>query len=239
MRELWKKVRREVLMAGLFFLPEDKKRRLERRLRGRDEFQRLEGADCVVVSYGKSGRTWLRVMLSRFYHLNFGLTGKQQLLSFDNLHRRDSRIPRIFFTHDNYLTDYTGNGGTKRDYYGKKVVLLVRKPQDVAVSQFFQWKHRMRAAKKRLNEYPEDMEMPVFEFVMNSKWGLTGAIDYMNLWAEESPRIAGLLIVRYEDMRADPHATFRRIAEFIGGPVREEAVQGAVEYAVKPLLYGL
>ena len=60
------------------------------------------------------------------------------------LARSESRraIPSIFFTHDNYLEDYTGNLDSKADFYGKRVVLLVRNPKDVAVSQYFQWKYR-------------------------------------------------------------------------------------------------
>ena len=48
-------------------------------------------------------------------------------------------IPRIRFTHDRYISDYTGNRDSKRDFYRKKVILLVRDPRDVAVSNYFQW----------------------------------------------------------------------------------------------------
>ena len=83
--------------------------RIERRLRGREDFEKLARADCVVVSFGKSGRTWLRVMLSRFYQVRYGLA-RRHLLSFDNLHNKNSAIPKIFFTHDNYLKDYADAG---------------------------------------------------------------------------------------------------------------------------------
>jgi hypothetical protein len=66
---------------------------------------------CVVVSFGKSGRTWLRVMLSRFYQLRHGLA-ERHLLNFDNLHLRNRAIPRIVFTHDNHTKDYTGHAGS-------------------------------------------------------------------------------------------------------------------------------
>ena len=137
MQTVFKKLRRELVMLLLFFLPKERKRTVERRLRGREEYRRLSRADCVVVSFGKSGRTWLRVMLSRYYTLRFGLP-ESELISFDNLHNREPEIPRVFFTHDNYVADHTGNRDSKCDFYDKKVVLLVRNPQDVAVSQFFQ-----------------------------------------------------------------------------------------------------
>jgi hypothetical protein len=41
-----------------------RRRDLERWLRGREQVSKLRRADAVVVSYGKAGRTWLRVLLS-------------------------------------------------------------------------------------------------------------------------------------------------------------------------------
>ena len=40
------------------------------------------------------------------------------------------------------------------DYAGKKVVLLVRNPADVAVSQYYQWKYRMKPNKVRSTTIP-------------------------------------------------------------------------------------
>jgi hypothetical protein len=87
------------------------------------------------------------VLLSRFLQLRLGLD-RAALIGFENLHQRDPRAPRVLFTHDNYLRDHTGEPDGKRDYRGKKVVLLVRHPADVAVSQYFQWRFRMRPRKK-------------------------------------------------------------------------------------------
>ncbi len=47
---------------------------------------------------------------------------------------------------------------TKDDIHDKKVVLMVRNPADTAVSQYYQWKFRMTARKKRINNYPLDRQ---------------------------------------------------------------------------------
>ena len=218
------------LAAGVLPLAGARRRTLERRLRGFEQHWKLRHADLVIVSYGKAGRTWLRVMLSRFYQLLYGLP--ERLLGFDNFHARDARVPRIFFTHDNYLADWTGHRDSKRDFYDKKVVLLVRSPQDTAVSQYFQWKFRMRPGKKRINEYPEaGSDVSLFDFVMRPQSGLPKIVDFMNLWAHEMPRVRDFLLVRYEDMRADPEGQLRRIVHFAGAPEDDAALRGAVEYA--------
>lgn len=220
---------RQLIMNALSFLPRDRQTRIERWLRGREDCRKLALADFVVVSFGKSGRTWLRVMLSRFYQVRYGL-GEHHLLAFDNLHAKNSAIPRILFTHDNYLTDYNENSD-KSHYYGKKVVLLVRDPADVAVSQYHQWKYRMSARKRRINEYPLDSETPLYDFVIRRQSGLPKVIDFLNGWARELPRMKAILVVRYEDMRADPAQVLARILDYLGTPGTPGEVRQSVEFA--------
>ncbi|UCE77318.1 MAG: sulfotransferase domain-containing protein [Gammaproteobacteria bacterium] len=231
MHTVIKKLTRFLVLGLLFFLPRQKKIRIDRWLRGKEEFRKLRLADCVIVSFGKSGRTWVRVMLSRFYQLKHGLSARH-LIGFDNLHKKNAAIPKLFFTHDNYIKDYTGNRDTKADFYDKKVVLLVRDPFDTAVSQFFQWKYRMRPGKKALNQYPQHgSDTSVFDFVMDEDAGLPKIIDYLNLWASESSKIKDLLIVRYEDLRADTAQALERIVNFIGTPGSEAEIREAVNFA--------
>ena len=119
-----------------------------------------------MVSFGKSGRTWLRVLLSRVYQLQHGL-GERAVIGFDNLHFQADGVPKIMFTHDNYVKDYTGHRDSKADFYDKKVVFLARDPRDVAVSQYFQWKYRMKP-NKRADQYLSSGELTPFEFVVRT-----------------------------------------------------------------------
>ena len=114
-RIFWQKACRRAVLWSAFFLPSQPKKSLTRWLRGREEFRNLQLADWVLVSWGKSGRTWLRVMLSRFYQVKHGLP-HIRLLEFDNLHRQNPHIPRVFFTHNNYLRDYTKHYDSKVDF---------------------------------------------------------------------------------------------------------------------------
>jgi hypothetical protein len=231
MHTILKKLTRFLVLGLLFFLPKEKKIRIDRWLRGKEEYRKLKLADGVIVSFGKSGRTWLRVMLSRFYQVKYGI-GERHLIGFDNLHKKNRAIPRLFFTHDNYLKDYTGNRDSKADFYDKKVVLLVRNPLDVAVSQFFQWKYRMRPGKKALNQYPEHgSDIEIYDFLMDPDAGLTKIIDYLNLWASEAGKMKDLLIVRYEDMRSNTGEVLERIVTFLGTPGDQDQIQEAVRFA--------
>lgn len=225
------RLRRGVERTGARLLPDATRVRVERRIRGALEARRLRTADTVVVSFGKSGRTWLRVMLSHFFKVRHGLT-TEMLIEFDNMHRLDRGIPRLMFTHDNYLGDWTGNGESKADYEGRPVLLLARHPADTAVSQYHQWKYRMRPHKKLLNQYPpDDTDVGLFEFVMDERGGLPRIVGFMNRWAAALPRMRRSLVVRYEDLRVDTAKELDRVLTFIGTPGDAKAVQDAVDYA--------
>jgi len=222
---------REALVRGLFFLPSSRRTSLERWLRGREEYRLLRACDVAVVSYGKSGRTWLRLMLSRFYQRRHGLP-EGSFLEFENLHRHASEIPRVFFTHGNYLRDYTGHFESKQDFRDRRVLLLVRDPRDVAVSQYFQWARRMRPRKKRINAYPpHGADLSLRDFVLEHEAGLERVLEFLRLWARDLPGLGAARVVRYEDLREDPARELSRILEFFGTPGTPDAVRDAVDYA--------
>ncbi|MBX6320427.1 MAG: sulfotransferase domain-containing protein [Rhodospirillaceae bacterium] len=222
---------RHATVGAAFLVPGLDRRAVERRARGREEARKLARADFAVVSYGKSGRTWLNVMLSRFFQVRFGLP-EHSLLFFDNLHRKNPAIPTVLLTHDNYLRDFLGTGASKAAFYDKPTLLLVRHPADVAVSQYFQWRYRMRPHKKNLNDYPpHGAAVSVGDFVLRERAGLAKVVAFMNEWAAELPRLRRLLVLRYEDLRSQPE---RRLAEVLGwmgmSPTPEE-VRQAVAFA--------
>jgi hypothetical protein len=225
-----KKLSRFVVRKSVFFLPEERQIAIERRHRGKEQLGKLRRADCTIVSHGKSGRTWLRVMLSRIYQQRHGFP-EGSLISFDDFHRRNPAVPRIFFTHDNYLRDYTGSARAADDYGGKRVLMLVRHPADVTVSQYFQWKHRMRVDKKGLLGYPDHGEdVPLFDFMMRPEWGLTRVVDFMNFWARDFERLDPFTMTRYEDLRADPETELGRVMAFLGTPASAGEIREAVEF---------
>ena len=159
----------------------------ERKMRGIEQFDKLQRADIVVVSFGKSGRTWLRVMLSHLFRVMYKLP-ENAIMGFDNFHNFNRAVPKVFYTHDNYIKDFTGDFETKKPFYSKPVVLLARDPRDVAVSQFFQWKFRIKPTKVAINNYPpQGSDISLYDFVMGDNGGSMQAVaDYLNLWGQGS-----------------------------------------------------
>jgi alcohol sulfotransferase len=204
----------------------------ERKLRGVEQFDKLQSADVVVVSFGKSGRTWLRVMISHLFRVMYQLP-ENAILGFDNFHNLNRAVPKIFFTHDNYIKDFTGDFDSKKPFYNKRVVLLARDPRDVAVSQFFQWKFRIKPSKVAINNYPpQGSDISIFDFVMGDNGGGMKAVtDYLNLWAAEADKVSAFHLLRYEDLRSNTREELRRLLDFMQVDATEAQVEAAVEYS--------
>ena len=225
------KLKRRIILSALSFLSIERQAAVSRWLRGRHELKKLRKADCVIVTCPKSGRTWLRIMLSHLVQRKFGFPDTA-IIGTTAFHRANRSLPRIFFTHDSYIGDYTGNTETKADYYGKRIVFLVRDPRDIAVSAFFQWKFRTDKQKRALHSpFFEGRDLSVFDFAMHPKGSLKKNIERMNSWNRARPSLGDMLVVRYEDLRAEPEEWLSKIADFIGYSANRQAIAEAVEYA--------
>ncbi len=232
MHRLVKRIIKRLVRTASLFLPEERANDLERWRRGREDYWKYQRCDFVFASYGKSGRTWVRVMISRYITRAYDNIADDIVLGFDDPHKLNPDVPRIFFTHDNYLRRYTGNEDSRKDYYDRKTILLVRKPQDVAVSTFFQWKYRMRPYKKALNGFPpHGANVSVYDFVMHENQGLPRIIGVLNEWAAELDNFNELLVIRYEDLRSHPEQELTRLMEFLGEDVDPSIISDAVEFA--------
>ncbi len=223
------KALREQLIPRLFFLSDVQKWRLDCWVRGYKECRKLRRADFVIVSYPKAGRTWLRTMLSRCLQISRNLP-QNQLLGFENYHRIDPGVPKIFFTHDNVINHYTGNWDTKIDYYDKKIIFLVRDPRDVAVSLYFQWLHRINPLKSAIVPFHQNRDLSLIDHVMDEERGLPAIIRFLNIWARELPDIEHTLLVHYEQMHSEREAVLGQILDFLGLPCTAEILREVCEY---------
>jgi hypothetical protein len=90
----------------------------------------------------------------------------------------------------------------------------------------------MRPGKKSLNAYPaHGADLSIFDFVHRHEAGLKKAIDFLNDWSRALPGIPDHLVIRYEDMRAQPEAGLRRLLTFMGADPTEEELRQSVAFA--------
>lgn len=213
-------------------LPLPSKIGIERWLRGREECYRLEHADAVIVSYEKSGRTWLRVMLSCYYQRRYNLP-EHRLLHYNKMHRLNAAVPVVLFTHDRYLPYYTGSQSSDYLHFADKpAILLARDPRDIAVSLYFHWLHRLTPHNKLLDNMPaHGRELSMYEFVMLPESGLPAIIAFMNRWGLRRSNLPQLAIYRYEDLRADTGKYLEQLLRALGERPSADEVAEIVAYA--------
>jgi hypothetical protein len=185
----------------------------------------LRHADVVVISFPKSGRTFVRAMLSRLFQRRFGID-ERRLLEFPMLRGAARDVPRLLFTHagdamrrpDEIQLDPV-------DYAHCRVVLLARHPGDVAVSRQHHLKFRSRdRARRRLAEQPLEL------FIWSEQGGIPSIVRFMNLWAELARSRKDVAIIRYEDFLGEPEGTLRKLAKQVGLKVTKADIADAVEF---------
>jgi len=225
-----KRIRR-IILSALWFLPLEKRAAVSRWLRGMQEYKKLQEAELVFVTCPKSGRTWVRIMLSRLLQQRHEFPATA-IVGSTAFHRMHPSLPVVFFTHDTNIGNYTGNRDTKQDYDGKRIVLLVRDPRDIAVSAYFQWKYRMDRQKRALHTPAlENRKLSAYEFATHPDGSLKKTIDMLNSWDAALPGLRDALVVRYEDLRNNPADWLQRIADFCGLEPTPAEIGDAVQYA--------
>jgi hypothetical protein len=201
--------------------------RQERRWRAK-RARMFASADLLVVSHTKSGRTWLRVMLSHLWHLAHGVPA-DELVRGDNFKKLAAAIPAVHFARDTRFPPETGElvAGPRQ-----RLLILVRDPRDVAVSFWLHVRHRASAAelaRKRIP--PVARELDLFAFATDPLLGVPRVIGFYNRWWRDlatHPRATG---VRYEDLRADTAGELERITRFLGERHPPERIEAAVAFA--------
>jgi hypothetical protein len=210
---------REAIAQLLRLVPGSRALALKRDLR---DAAWLAQADAVIVSYPKSGRTFVRAMLAHLFELRYGVD-ERQLLEFRFLRKAPREVPRLLFTHaGDTMRPAAKNRIDRSAYRHVKTVLIARHPGDIAVSRYHHLKNRSRdRGRRRL------AKLPLGEFIWSDKGGIRSIVKFLNDFAA----LPGITIVRYEDFLERPADTLKRVADAIGLKARDDEIAAAVEFA--------
>jgi Sulfotransferase domain len=201
------------------------------RRRQRKIVWRLRRSDAIVVTHTKSGRTWLLVMISHLFHLKYG-TPEREIVKFDNLHRQDARVPKIYFTRwANLITADDAAPPPALDP-ATRLIFLFRDPRDIAVSYYFHL-HNRSTPVERAHKGVADavLAKSMFEFVTDAQVGVPHIVALMNRWLARMASLERAILVRYEDLHAAPDAELARVMAFLGEACSDTEIAQAVEFA--------
>lgn len=208
------------------------------RRRQRKIVWRLRRSDAIVVTHTKSGRTWLLVMISHLFHLKYG-TPEREIVKFDNLHRRDARVPKIYFTRWAHLFTPSDTAAPTVSNPATRFVFLFRDPRDIAVSYYFHLRNRSTPVERAHKGVPDAiLAKPMFDFVTDPTVGVPHIVALMQGWLLRMASLERAILVRYEDLHSDPAGELARIMTFLGQACSDEQIARAVEFAAFDNLKG-
>lgn len=181
--------------------------------------------DALLVSYPKSGRTWLRFILANYFALVIDQDHRVDMrtmfaflpnLSWDSVRGvqatltqqlKASHLPLIAVNHDFY-----GTGSGNR----LPVIFMVRDPRDVLVSSYFH-------ATRHRHRFAGDIDA----FVRDAEQGAPHLLRYLNRSVEllaSRPHH----VVSYEQLSTQPLPTVAALLRFAGHEPDLERVEQAV-----------
>ncbi|MAV39394.1 MAG: hypothetical protein CML12_02275, partial [Puniceicoccaceae bacterium] len=170
--------------------------------------------DVILSLFPKTGSTWIRFFLFNYLNETESLEIKA------GIDQMNAVMPE--FGHKSMLNQWRFKSSPKlikthrpfRSIFSKnKIILVIRDPRDILVS-FYHY----ALAKKEFN-----FSGTLKDIIHHNEWGLEYFFEQFKSWE----KYAGL-IVKYEDLKADPKKSFKEILSYMDIPVDEEALINAI-----------
>jgi len=174
--------------------------------------------DVFLTSYPRSGNTWTRFLVGNLVHTEEEVTFLNverlvpDMYKHGDYYLRNLPRPRILKSHEVFDPRY------------KRIIYIVRDPRDVAVSNYH-WEMKQKSVRE---------DCPVEEFVPawieGRYWGRLGNWgDHVTSWLSTRRDSKGFVILRYEDLIADPARELAKVAGLLGIEPTNERLRRAAE----------
>lgn len=203
-----------------------------RKLAGRDHPNRCRQAltpDVYLLSFPKTGRTWLRFMIGKALALHYRPTvSDDEILDLTPLTKALPSVPIIAVTHDDspHRKRPSELNPDKTLYKNKKVILLIRDVRDVVVSMYF---HNLK--REPGMHLPVHLLADLPAFVSSPVGSLDTIIAYYNIWADNRSVPNDFLLLRYEDLAKSPINELSRVFQFLNLNLPCDSLASAAAYA--------
>lgn len=168
--------------------------------------------DIFLVSYPKSGNTWLRFLLGNLLYGKVDFTTINELVPdiyiSSNKQIEEFEKNRIFKSHERFTSKYS------------KVVYLHRDPRDVVISYYY-WYLKFLKRDIRFDDFFDDFIKGKVKF---GSWD-----KHYHSWinaAKSNPN--NILIINYKDLKNDTQMTFKEILKFCNIGADDSAISEAV-----------
>jgi len=173
--------------------------------------------DIFLVSFPKSGNTWISFIIANMIIEKLGL---DMMVNHFNIHgfvpdiHQGQDLPsdmgffpfkRIIKSHAYYHPEY------------KNVLYILRDPRSVMVSY-----HKFVVG---LDKYDNDLD----NFIRDNKFGIKAWVTHVRGWLDGIIPGTRFRILKYEDFKANPVKSVGELAELLGVSLTEESLNNIIE----------
>lgn len=174
--------------------------------------------DTMIVSYPRSGNTWMRFLVAHLLHptMSISFANIETLIpdtaAISSRDLKRTPRPRVIKSHEYF------------DHRYPKVIYIVRDPRDVVLSFYdFQRKYRQIEDSYPLAKYVDKF---VNGRLNSASWGTWA--ENVGSWTSARQGSKRLLLVRFEDLLHDPKLELARVAHFLSVPASPEMLDQVV-----------
>ncbi len=187
------------------------------------KYSNTKSFDAFIISYPKSGRTWLQKMIIEAVRIeskkNF------DLVDVSLLNEQEPSFPYMLSTHagSSWEEKVQNYNEIQKDDWKKydhgKIIFLYRDPRDVLVSQFYHIRHRSGYG-----------TFPKSEVINNPNVGLLKVIHFMNKWLKYSQNNPDIVLnMSYDELKKNPFDSMKKILNHVGSGVSDDSIKAAIE----------
>lgn len=179
--------------------------------------------DTYFISYHKSGRTWLRVLIGKALSEHYGFPD-HQAVKLGSITRQYG-LSATGSTHDGSAAldgrKYWELDRDKSRFREKKVMFLARDVRDLIVSSFY-----------ALSKRDKVFEGSLGDFIRSDEFGVRRILQFYKIWADNRHVPKEFLLIRYEELHSDAQGQLRKVLDFIGAEhISAACIEAAVEFA--------
>jgi len=177
--------------------------------------------DIFIVSYPRSGNTWLRFLIGNIVYQN-------DYVNFESI---ETKIPDIYQNSEKKLKDISPPRILKsHEYFDpryKNIIYLVRDPRDVVIS-YYHYHIKMRSI---IDDYP--IEKFVNRFLIGELDSYGSWEDNVGSWIRMRQNSQNFLLIHYENVLKDPKSELMKISKFLRINADDERLDRAIELSSK------